>query len=259
MSTSFRAREKRPSGSPLTRSPRARAFTLIEVLVVLAVISVLVSLMLPALASARDAARRTVCAARAGQVALLLRMFTLDHQGRFPRVQDSSYGTVRPSWDPAVELDKTWVDLLFERGYADGALHATGLPHSFRCPTASGYENDPTWAGQMPHFGVNFNVSPSRRLEPVAGQRSFFSRPFDFAGDQSSKILLAESKDLAGMRGWFSIGNLRWIGIRHDAGRAANVAYLDGHVAMRKAAADLPTTDPENPFAGIYFWREQNP
>lgn len=43
-----------------TRSPRC-AFTLVELLVVIAIISILVSLLLPAVQAAREAARRTAC------------------------------------------------------------------------------------------------------------------------------------------------------------------------------------------------------
>jgi len=61
----------------------SRAFTLVELLVVIAVIGVLVALLLPAVQSAREAARRVECANQLKQLALAAHGFNTAHRS-FP-------------------------------------------------------------------------------------------------------------------------------------------------------------------------------
>lgn len=63
---------------------RACAFTLIELLVVIAILAVLVGLLLPALALARDVSRRTVCLSNLRQVGLAIQSYASDSDGKIP-------------------------------------------------------------------------------------------------------------------------------------------------------------------------------
>ncbi|NJL31843.1 MAG: prepilin-type N-terminal cleavage/methylation domain-containing protein [Phycisphaerales bacterium] len=60
---------------------KSKGFTLVELLVVISIIAVLVALLLPALAKARDAARTGWCASQIRQIGLANNMFAEDNYG----------------------------------------------------------------------------------------------------------------------------------------------------------------------------------
>lgn len=86
----------RPAGIPRTcriaRNPRA--FTLIEVLIVVAVLALLVGLMLPALSKSRQSAQITACTVNLRQLITASLMYVGDNRDVFPD----------PAWDPPMPV-----------------------------------------------------------------------------------------------------------------------------------------------------------
>ena len=72
----------------LYRRSCRKGFTLVELLVVIAIVALLVVILLPALTSVREAARRTQCANNHRQVALGVLAYTSAHRDRLPGMFD---------------------------------------------------------------------------------------------------------------------------------------------------------------------------
>lgn len=74
-----------------------KGFTLIELLVVISIISLLISILLPALASARESANAITCANNVRQIGLALNMYVSDHDDYWANARDPIGG-----WSVAV-------------------------------------------------------------------------------------------------------------------------------------------------------------
>jgi len=98
------------------------AFTLVELLVVIAIIGVLVALLLPAVQSAREAARRSQCSNNLKQLGLGVTQYADINRGAFPA---GSYACCSGTWQVAM-LPFIEQKALFDQYKGFGQINASG-------------------------------------------------------------------------------------------------------------------------------------
>jgi len=208
----------------LLMSRTRRGFTLVELLVVIAIIGVLVALLLPAVQSAREAARRMQCSNNLKQISLAVHNYADVHTSALPVGEYSCcWGTWLMGILPFVE-QKNWFDNYQYFGSVQNAAGnnfaqtdsktryggSLNLPltktqiKAYTCPTDTKSATSSIYSGITFHnYVANHGNTSLARTDPLGTTSSnqpnrFGGGPFIFVGSATSAlqvVRLAEITD----------------------------------------------------------------
>lgn len=140
-------------------------FTLVELLVVIAVIGVIAALLMPALAKARERAEAITCLNNTHQLALAWQLYADDHDGRLPYNLGMSglSGRTNANWVNDVmtwdlSSDNTNLDTLTEAALGSFVSGATTI---YRCPAdraLSTIQRGAGWSQRIRSYSMNAMV-----------------------------------------------------------------------------------------------------
>jgi prepilin-type N-terminal cleavage/methylation domain-containing protein/prepilin-type processing-associated H-X9-DG protein len=187
-----------------------RAFTLLELLVVIAIIAVLGSLLLPALARARNQGRSAVCLGNLKQWGLATVLYAADHEDYLPPDGAPNPGPSHTNTGWYVQLPQQ-LDLprYHEQAWRTNAAVDPGWT-VWLCPANRRRSN----GRNLFHYCLNENINGTGN-EEVAVRLSGLQQP-------SALVWLFDSKNLPAVGKWnFLHTNLH--------GGGAHILYLDGH------------------------------
>ena len=160
----------------LNRRKNSEAFTLVELLVVVAIIALLVSILLPALGKAREAAKSIVCSTQEKNVFMAMLMYVNDFDMFFPAQNGEQWYSLAEirSGNGNVELDENNTDAYWGLAYKDYG----GEKELFRCPSkkynsAYMYVNDNNEKEAYDYADYGLNGYICWKLPEKAGESIF--------------------------------------------------------------------------------------
>ena len=210
-------------------------FSLIELLIVIAIIAILAAMLLPALNKAREKSTAISCASNLRQMGQIFHMYLdtyddwlppgIDYSGSYNRWQSYLYSF----FNPKIPLS--------QENWHTGSPNRKGIPYAFlRCPAQK-------LELACQHFGINSYTNGGSNLNSGIRELKKLSKP-------SARMLVMDcgtlnGKDLSGTDitqgytvGRDDNGGRFYLGRRHNDG--PNILYCDGHVGWKHISA-VPT------------------
>lgn len=230
---------------PITPPPARDAFTLIELLIVVAIIGLLASMLFPTLAKAKGKAQRTVCLGQLKQLSLAWTMYAQDNEGRLAETYsfDAGGGLNTNVWVRG-SMDDNPAYGQFEPGVLDSTnrnaiAHGKLFPYNqvaaiYHCPS------DRSATCGVPRVR-SYSINGWMGGKPLAGEdeyRVFVKESEIIKPAPAEAFVFIDEHEKSINDGWFAMDMRGGRGLidapasRHDKGFL--LSFADGHVESWK-------------------------
>lgn len=233
-------------------SARRRAFTLIELLCVVAIIAILAAILIPTVGKIRRNAANTVCLNKLRVLYQGITIFAAE-RGSLPRPNGDT-----GSSDPLLQSGRTWRAALIGSGVLAETRGASANPGDWASENFEIFTCRP----HMDFYQDQFGYAANRRISTYTMNNigmsvhfpklAYFTRP--------DRTMLISDGTLPEAAGTFNAATQGGAPDINAHNGRANMAFADGHVESRSAdqipiEIEVRTLKPGVNDAGYYFWR----
>jgi prepilin-type processing-associated H-X9-DG protein/prepilin-type N-terminal cleavage/methylation domain-containing protein len=197
--------------NPSALNRRTLAFTLVEMLTVIAVIAILAALLLPVLDKSEGRGKRIVCINSLEQVGLAFHTFSNDHGGKFPMAISTNDGG-------SMEY--------VQSGFETGGEFYTSFRHFQTLSSELVFPQTLICPADTRVAMTNFTSLQNQNLSYFVGVQSTFDKPTTvLAGDRNLTTNSFDQPTILQLGQWSDLG---WTWELHQF--KGNVVFADGHV-----------------------------
>lgn len=209
-----------------SRSARRAAFTLIELLTVIAIIGILAAIIIPVVGSVRKTAQKNQCMSNVRQWSQAMMLYANEHKGAYALRATANDGTTNAYW-PAISTN---INSMLYAPYMD---RATNIENARTCPA---YET-PAGTNKIRCYSMNRPYIDSKNTPAAINAISFRAM-----ANPARLLLLVETEPSVdggtNTNPWFigkgdlsaKVSPLFTDPTKQRHGTAVNAAFADGHV-----------------------------